>query len=869
MLNQYLTSRIFGDVSYTLGFLYNKVVFRVFVLVLVFYLITTPTFNSIAQTTLPSDFVQTRIANGMSSPTSMAIAPDGRIFITLQNGVVRVVENDVLLPTPFMTVTTDDFFERGLLGLAFDPNFTSNNFLYVYYTATTPTTHNRISRFTANGNVVVPGSEVILMDLEDLGAGNHNGGAMHFGPDGRLYVGVGENAVPSNSQNLNNRLGSILRINSDGSIPVDNPLVGITTGANQSIWAYGLRNPYNFAFDPVTGRMHINDVGAGSREEINLGIAGANYGWPTTEGETTNPNFESPLLAYPHGFSGDDDDGCAIVGAAFYRGSEFPAEYVGDYFYADFCNNWIRHYDHTTDTSTLFTPNPAGNIVDIRIGDDGALYYLARSGGGQLFRIEYTTAEAPTITLDPTNETVAEGDSVTFSCDASGTDPLTFQWQQDNVDITGANAMDYTIASTVIADDGAVFRCIVSNSVGSDMSADAMLTVIQGNPPTGVITMPVDGTNYSGGEIFTFEGTGTDPEDGALPPSAFTWRADLHHEAHTHPFIPPITGNISGTFTIPTDGHTETNVWYRLFLQVEDSSGLTHESHVEIFPNMTQFTIETDPSGFQVTIDGQPATSPVTVDSVVGIQRNIAALSPQLTISGTSMIFDNWSDDGNRSHNIFAPTVNTTYTATFVEGVVSNDDEGDDEDGDDKAKTKTTTSTSPLTNNDIDEIASSLLIGDPAISKIGFLIPGQVGVTGESIRWIVTVRNNGAIPVNNVSVSDTLVDALRVDRVETPKGTSTIDGQSIIVSLGTLQPGEAIQFSIFTTVLDGITVNNTACMQADNAQTKCVTAPVITQLPQTGETPRWIYFVRTVVLLIVCIGISGLLTKRYSLTSQM
>src|SRR4029077_7857856 len=149
--------------------------------------------------------------------------------------------------------------ERGLLGVALDPNFQSNHFLYVYYTATTPAVHNRVSRFTANGDVAVPNSELILLELNNLSsATNHNGGAMHFGPDGKLYIAVGENANGSNSQTLANLLGKMLRINADGTIPDDNPFVGTATGQNRAIWAMGLRNPFTFAFQPGTGRMFIN-----------------------------------------------------------------------------------------------------------------------------------------------------------------------------------------------------------------------------------------------------------------------------------------------------------------------------------------------------------------------------------------------------------------------------------------------------------------------------------------------------------------------------------------------------------------------------------------------------------------------------------
>jgi glucose/arabinose dehydrogenase len=176
---------------------------------------------------LPADFVETQITgNGLSNTTAMALHPDGRIFVCQQTGQLRVIKNNVVLTTPFITLNVNSSGERGLLGVTFDPNYATNRFVYVYYTATTPTIHNRVSRFTANAaneDVAVAGSEAVLLDLETLSATNHNGGAIHFGPDGKLYIAVGENAVPTNAQSLANRLGKILRINSDGTIPADNP----------------------------------------------------------------------------------------------------------------------------------------------------------------------------------------------------------------------------------------------------------------------------------------------------------------------------------------------------------------------------------------------------------------------------------------------------------------------------------------------------------------------------------------------------------------------------------------------------------------------------------------------------------------------
>jgi len=325
---------------------------------------------------------------GLSNATAFAQAPDGRIFVAQQTGEMRVVKDDMLLPTPFMTLTVNSIGERGLLGVAFHPNFASNNIVYVYYTATTPTTHNRISRFTANGDVVAPGSEFVLVDLPELSATNHNGGAIHFGTDGKLYVGVGENAVVLNSQSLATPLGKLLRFNDDGLIPNDNPFCTTQNNPACAVWAYGLRNPFTFAVQPGTGRIHINDVGAGTWEEVNLGAAGANYGWPNSEGPTTAAGITAPLLAYRHGATnppgsgpGGFFTGCAIAGGAFYPDSgPFPAAYRGSYFYADFCTAFIARLDLANDNATYSFGAVTGNPVDMLVASDGALLVLTQSG---------------------------------------------------------------------------------------------------------------------------------------------------------------------------------------------------------------------------------------------------------------------------------------------------------------------------------------------------------------------------------------------------------------------------------------------------------------------------------------------------------
>ncbi len=361
-----------------------------------------------AATTLPSGFSEANWGNSIGSNcTAMEFAPDGRLFVCTQDGHLRVIKNGVLLGSDFVTLTVDSRTERGLLGIAFDPNFSSNRFLYLYYTVPTGSIHNRVSRFTASaGNPdVSDGTEVPILDLDNLStAQNHNGGAIHFGPDGKLYVGVGENANGANAQSLSNRLGKILRVNADGSIitgPGANPTTftfgngttGSTSGDNQAIWAIGLRNPFTFAFQSGTGRMFINDVGQSTWEEINDGLAGKNYGWPSSEGpDNLGANFTGPIYYYHHSIG--SPTGCAIVGGAFYNPAiqQFPNSYLGKYFFGDLCGHFVYLLDPSNNFASAFLTGISGALVDLKVGPDGALYYLVQSG--QVRRVTAAASQA-------------------------------------------------------------------------------------------------------------------------------------------------------------------------------------------------------------------------------------------------------------------------------------------------------------------------------------------------------------------------------------------------------------------------------------------------------------------------------------------
>jgi hypothetical protein len=559
------------------------------------------------------------------------------------------------LPTPFLTVATDTVGERGLLGVAVP----DSQFVYIYYTVPSSPRFNRLSRFTQSGDVAVPGSEAILMEFEPLIASNHNGGALHFGPDGKLYVAVGDNAVSENAQTLNNRLGKMLRLNPDGSIPSDNPFFDAASGLNRSIWALGLRNPFTFAFQPGTGRMFINDVGQSSVEEINEGAAGANYGWPSSEGPTNNPAHRGPIYFYDHG------SGCAVTGGAFYSPASpsFPQEYVGLYFFADYCAGWIRRFDPSTSQATGFATAINGP-VDLAVGPEGSLYYLAR-GSNSVFRIDYTASPSPIITQHPVSQTVASGQSVTFTVISSGAAPLSYQWQRNGNPIANATSASYTLNSAGAADNGAQFRAVVSNSFGSATSNTAILTVTANQPPSVAIGAPSPGLLYAAGDFINYQGSAVDPEEGAIPHARLCWQVDFHHDTHTHPFVPETCGNASGSVQIPNSGETSSNVWYRFRLTARDSAGLSASRFVDVMPRISFLTLRTNPPGLQLTLDGQPTATPVQFTSVAGILRSLGAISPQGG-GDTRLRFQSWSDNGAQTHNIATPLTDTVYTAEFV-----------------------------------------------------------------------------------------------------------------------------------------------------------------------------------------------------------
>ncbi len=397
----------------------------------------------LALTALPPGFTETLVTTGsnLSSPTAMDFSPTGELWVLEQSGNVKLVRGDGTTHTA-IDLAVDSSGERGLLGIAFAPNYDgagpNQDFVYLYYTLgrTSPTdpANNQVVRFTvsgAGGNTPTLTSPQLIRELppedEDNNLGtdgdtNHNGGAIHFGPDGKLYVAIGDhNYDPPGaqqathvSQQLDTPFGKMLRLNADGSNPSDNPF--FTGGSNDwqgAIWALGLRNPYTFAIDPVDGRVFINEVGEASWEEINAGEAGANFGWagsnaPVWEGFENDgspppwTNYHDPIMAYNHSNDAPTPAAVNITGGAFYpANSQFGAAFAGKYFFADAGAGFIRYFDpaepgtvDVPDTSSSFASSlTTFGPVDLKVDATGNLYYLAR--GGEIHRISYTGDYGP------------------------------------------------------------------------------------------------------------------------------------------------------------------------------------------------------------------------------------------------------------------------------------------------------------------------------------------------------------------------------------------------------------------------------------------------------------------------------------------
>lgn len=604
-----------------------------------------------SQTILPSGFAQTLVAESLN-PTSMARAPDGRIFLAQKDGRVLIyhaVENQ-LHAQPFVTLSTDAFNERGLNGIALHPDFEMQPWVYLYYTLPGEQ-RNRVSRVRANGDFAVPGSEQVLLDLDPLAGSIHNAGAMVFGTDGKLYIGTGDGAKSANAQSLATNLGKILRINSDGSIPPGNPFYDQLTGNNRAIYAYGVRNPFSMSSDPVSGKIYFCDVGAEAWEEVNELRPGANYGWKTYQGPSGNPDFQDPLYAYQH------TEGCAIVGAAFaFQGNPLvPPVFQGKFLFADYCRGWIRALDPATGMLADSFASGIDRPVSMLATPTGELWYLARAGlgggsaidntastEGTLWRVFWAGEGAPKFAAQPKPVLVAEGESAVFRAQAFGGQPIRYQWFLNGDTIPNTDSTVLILSNLTLADSGSVVRCTAVNASGADTSQTALLGVSSNKRPLPEILFPLENTLYRGGDTLRFAGRATDPEEGLLTADRLTWRIDLHHATHAHPAMPTTPSISEGQFVVPQVGETATDVFFRIYLSARDAQGFEKTAYRDIFPQKNQIAVK-GPAGVSVNVDGQNHTLPTVVGSVVGLARTIQAPDFQ-RVGDNIYLFSHWSD---------------------------------------------------------------------------------------------------------------------------------------------------------------------------------------------------------------------------------
>jgi glucose/arabinose dehydrogenase/PKD repeat protein len=665
--------------------------------------------------TVPPNFEDTLVTK-VSGPTAFTFTPDGRLLIDSQYGTLHIYKNGAQLPAPALDLTnvicSDK--ERGLLGVAVDPAFTSNHYIYLYYTfkkfgncdySSPSGPVNRMSRFILNSNDVVdPASEVVLLDNIPSPDGIHNAGDLNFGKDGNLYISVGDGGCDyaGNSgcgrtndaaRDLNVLLGKILRITPSGGIPATNPyrgtdsarcnLAGRTDPGKkcQETFSWGLRNPFQAAFDPNDPgtRFFINDVGQATWEEIDLGQAGADFGWNVREGHCATASttdcgpppagMTNPIYDYPH------SSGCtAATAAAFVPAGVWPAQYDNAYLFGDFvCGKIIRLTPATGGgfTATDFvTGLGSTSITTMSFGPYAtgqALYYMNFLNGGEIRRIAYTgTANRTPVAVAGANPTSGPA-PLTVSFNSTGTsdpdgDPLTYDWDFGDGSAHSTSAAPshtYTAAGT--------YTATLRVQDGRGGAGTATVRIDSGNtPPVPTIQTPTASKRFAVGEVVTLSGSATDAQDGTLPNASLSWTVVKHHDTHTHPFLPPTSGNnVPITGPDPEDLAATTTTYLEISLTATDSQGLSQTVTRNLYPNLVNLNFATSPAGLRLKVNGDPITTPRTFVSWQGWSLNIDAPDHQTDATGRPMAFGSWSDGGAAAHTILTGSSPAAYTASF------------------------------------------------------------------------------------------------------------------------------------------------------------------------------------------------------------
>jgi len=628
----------------------------------------------LAAPTLAPGFAMTTVVGGMLDPLTFDWAPNGDLFIGEKSGKIRVFRNGLLTLVGTIPVSVND--EQGITAIEVDPDFAINHFLWVTYTTPTPF-RQRVSRFTIVNDALT--AEAIVVEYA-VANWAHHAGCIRFAEDGTIFTSTGDDqSLSVSSQNPFDLRGKILHINRDGTPAAGNPFTAAQ--ADPRVWALGFRHPWRFTLQPETGTLFIADVGAGDWEELDLGLPGANYGWSYVEGPSPpgQTGFVYPIYWYPH----SSPDGASIMAGPFATAADFNGEFTGQFFFADQATRDLRRLVLDASNNVVLTEIWATDMpdpVELRFGPDGALYYVSFNAGA-LYRIarvgganrqpQAIGVATPASGLAPL-QVLLDG---TASSDPDPQQTLRYQWTAGHNNATGTQA---TLAHLYPA--GVYFAHLTVNDGqgGTDTTPD--VRIVSGNrAPTAAITAPADEAHYNAGDVVPFSGSGSDPEQGAVPCSRFSWSVVFHHAGHTHPHLGPIEGVCSGSFTIPRIGETSANTYYEVLLTVGDTGvplgaagALETTTAAQIRPNTSTLTFSTTPHpNLMITLDGTLQTAPIVTDSVVAFFRTIGAPATQTGPDGRTSTFASWSDGGQPTHTIATPASPAEYTAAFTCNVIT------------------------------------------------------------------------------------------------------------------------------------------------------------------------------------------------------